>query len=81
MSRLDWMDDALCAQVGTEIFFPEKGGTADEAKSICHRCTVQSECLTYALDIETSGVWTVTGVWGGTTPIERRDIRRRLKAA
>ena len=31
----DWTLDALCAQVDPEAFFPEKGGSTREAKSVC----------------------------------------------
>ena len=66
-----WHDDALCAETGPELFFPEEGESYEDAKTICRRCPVQDECLDYALrhSIE-------FGVWGGTTPYERRQLRR-----
>lgn len=75
MSRLEWLDDALCREVGTEIFFPDKGTTAEEARSICRACPVRYECLSHALHLEANGVWQVTGIWGGLTPRERRALR------
>jgi WhiB family redox-sensing transcriptional regulator len=42
----------------------------EEAKRICRGCPVQIQCLAWAL---ASGV--TDGVWGGTTPDERRVIR------
>jgi WhiB family redox-sensing transcriptional regulator len=40
------------------------------AKEICGRCNVISECLEYGINEE-------YGVWGGTTPVERHAIRSR----
>lgn len=66
-----WMDDALCAQVGTDLFFPTKGEQSADAKRVCTGCPVRSECLEYALADED-----LFGVWGGTSQLERRRIRR-----
>jgi WhiB family redox-sensing transcriptional regulator len=71
-SSLEWMDDALCREVGQDLFFPEMGSTPNRAKEICRRCEVQIECLTYALTVPGG----VDGVWGGTTAKERRAIKR-----
>jgi len=81
VSRLDWMNDARCTEIGGEPFFPEYGEKTEEAKNVCSRCPVQTECLTYALTIENTGVWSVIGIWGGTTPEERRQIKRTRTAA
>ncbi len=72
-----WQEQALCAQVGGEAFFPEQGNPAGPAKRICARCPVQVECLEYALDNNEP-----YGVWGGMTPEERkRAAAQRRKAA
>lgn len=75
--QTDWMDGALCAEVGGDYHFPEVGANHDVkvAKKICGQCTVQRECLSYALSY--SGI---LGVWGGTTEGERRRMRRRREA-
>lgn len=65
-----WVDDALCAQVDPELFFPEKGGSTKEAKYICSRCTVAAECLDYALEQEER-----FGIWGGVSERTRRKIK------
>jgi WhiB family redox-sensing transcriptional regulator len=67
--RQDWVDDALCAQVGGDIAFPEGELGALEAKALCRRCGVQVECLDYAL-----GALEPFGIWSGTSPRERRVI-------
>jgi len=67
---LQWQDDAMCAQVGTEMFFPEKGGSTREAKKICAACPVVAECLAYAIEIEVG-----PGIWGGLSQRERNKLR------
>ena len=71
MSPLEWFDDALCAQVGLDEFFPEKGANPAQAISVCKACDVREKCLEYALRIGP-----VAGIWGGTTERERRRLRR-----
>lgn len=69
----DWMDDAECAQIGTEMFFPNKGGSTAIAKKICGRCTVASQCLESALELPG---YEDHGVRGGLTEKERRLLRK-----
>ena len=69
-SSLVWRDDALCAQVDPEAFFPEKGGSTRDAKKICDSCEVRGECLKYALENEEQ-----FGVWGGLSAKERRKLK------
>lgn len=61
-------EHALCAQADPELFFPDKGGRAPEARRICAACPVRQECLDFAI---AEGV---TGIWGGTGQKERRDL-------
>lgn len=68
---LSWQDDALCAEVGTEMFFPDKGGSTVEAKKICAACEVREQCLAYALEQGER-----YGIYGGKSERERRTIRR-----
>jgi WhiB family transcriptional regulator, redox-sensing transcriptional regulator len=69
----DWAERALCAQTDPEAFFPEKGGSPNEAKRICSRCDVKAECLEYALANDER-----FGVWGGLSERERRRLKRRM---
>jgi WhiB family redox-sensing transcriptional regulator len=66
---LKWQDDALCAQVSQEMFFPEKGGSTKDAKRICDSCDVKAQCLAYALE---SGQR--FGIWGGLSERQRRAL-------
>jgi WhiB family redox-sensing transcriptional regulator len=69
----DWYADAVCAQTDPELFFPDKGGTNTQAKTICATCPAINDCLAYALtDPET-----ITGIWGGTSQHERKAMRAR----
>lgn len=67
----EWRKLALCAQADPDLFFPDRGERAPEAKQMCRRCPVQSECLEYAL-----GDRSLEGIWGGFSAAERRILRR-----
>ena len=77
----NWRQRAACLTEDPELFFPI-GSTgpairqAEEARTICRRCPVVAECLTWALD---AGV--EHGVWGAQTEDERRALRRRRLSA
>lgn len=67
-----------CAQV-PEAFFPDDEKDSKQrammvqvAKQLCSSCPVKAPCAAYAL---ASGV---AGIWGGTTPIERGSMRRKV---
>lgn len=68
----------MCTTVDPEIFFPEyeeqRQGyikRVDKAKNICNDCWIKKDCLKYALQFPD-----LQGVWGATTPHERKKIRR-----
>ena len=71
-----------CSQ-NPEIFYPDDwsglGGSTlmrtlstQTAKEICMRCPVISECLQV-------GVYEEYGIWGGTTPDQRKKIRKQVR--
>lgn len=66
-----WQEYARCAQTDPEAFFPNKGDSGTAAKRVCADCPVQQQCLEYALANDER-----IGIWGGTTPNDRRRIRR-----
>lgn len=66
-----WLNLAQCQYVDPELFFPHKGGQAQEAKRICGVCKVKNECREYS--IARPGL---DGVWGGLSEKERKQIRR-----
>lgn len=72
----DWRFRAACGdEPNKELWFPV--GTSGpamrqtaEAKTVCRRCPVITECLTWALETGQEGVW------GGMSEEERRRIRK-----
>jgi WhiB family redox-sensing transcriptional regulator len=75
-----WRDEAICRETDPDLFFPiGTTGQAllqiDRAKQVCQECTVQVSCLEFALETNQD-----SGIWGGTSEEERRDIRRRIAA-
>ena len=74
MSSLEWIGEAVCREIGHDVFFDEDAQTTSAAKNICGQCPVQTDCLNYALRIGP-----VAGVWGGTTASQRRRLNTRLR--
>lgn len=66
-----WTRDALCAQIGGDEWFPEKGEPSRPAKNICRECPVAAQCLEYALRNGERH-----GIWGGVSVAQLRDKRR-----
>ncbi len=73
----DWRQRAACREIpDPDIFFPI-GTTgpaleqAEAAKTICIECEVRETCLAWALETGQD-----TGVWGGLSEEERRDLLR-----
>ena len=70
----------MCKDTDPELFFPV-GTTGqallqiDRAKQVCDECPVKIECLDFAIETNQD-----SGIWGGTSEDERRDIRRRIAA-
>ena len=64
-----WRTRGLCQNVDPETFFPAPSEPADAAVALCRTCDVQGSCLAWALD-----VGDCHGVWGATTPRERRAM-------
>lgn len=71
-----WVQDAVCAQVDPELWFPEPGGAGKSAQLLCASCPVSRQCLGYAMENNER-----FGVWGGTSPGDRAALRRARRAA
>lgn len=70
-----WMEDAACAQIGPGLFYVGEKAQAreyDAARSVCNTCTVQAECLEFALEVDDRH-----GMWGGLSPQEREKVRKQ----
>jgi len=78
MSIGDWRDRAACQNVSPDLFFPVTDSgplvqrQVEQAKAVCRRCPVRSECLAFALDHLSSGIA------GGLTADERRTQSRTV---
>lgn len=71
-----WRDEALCAQIGGDQWFPEDNCWGTEAKKICEKCPVQFDCLQFALDNNE-----VHGIWGGMSVNQRKELMKRESRA
>lgn len=72
---------ALCNGMSSDVFYTPEGVTGRarrrhirHAKEICVQCPVLVECRNYALSVEEP-----FGIWGATTPQERRVIAARRR--
>lgn len=78
-----WQEQALCAEVGPEIFFapddPDEAVlyTSAEARAICLRCPVRDACLEDAMTREgDTDRGKRAGIWGGLSPEQRAALAR-----
>jgi len=60
--------------MGIDLFFPSTGEPNAPAKAICASCRVSDDCLRAALEFD--GQLQVAGIWGGTSELERRTVRK-----
>lgn len=73
--RTPFSHRAACRDHPDVSWFPGRGEHAAPAKAICATCPALSDCLAYALADDT-----LTGVWGGTLPAERRRLKGAVPA-
>ena len=67
-----WRELAACRGIDLEVFFPERGESAEPARQVCAACPVRRPCLDYAITNRITH-----GIWGGLTERERRALRSR----
>ena len=76
----DWRSQAACRDTDPDLFFPV-GSTGPavaqiaSAKAVCFQCDARIACLEFALATNQD-----SGVWGGTSEDERRQLRRQRQA-
>ncbi|MBW8482039.1 WhiB family transcriptional regulator [Actinomadura parmotrematis] len=76
-----WSDHAICRGADPDLFFPIGYAAPilreqeERAKAVCGHCPVVGACLSWALRVGEPD-----GIWGGTTPEERRLLRRAADA-
>src|ERR1700728_444712 len=71
-----WMSQGACQSEDPELFFPvtTRGAALHQvsaAKAVCRACAVRAAWLSFGLQTSQGGIW------GGTTPEERRALRRQ----
>jgi len=78
----NWRDQAACAGMPSEMFFPDRGSDsrskahmATVARQVCAVCPVRMPCLAIALATKERH-----GIWGGTVEKERRVMLRQIAA-
>jgi WhiB family redox-sensing transcriptional regulator len=73
---MNWRLLAACRGVDPAVFFPVRGDsfTRREAQRLCSTCPVRKKCLSEHLD-------ELEGFWGGTSPNERRRLRKEQNVA
>ena len=75
-----WRTRSICRDTDPDLFFPV-GTTGqalvqiERAKEVCAECPVHDDSLQYALDTNQD-----SGIWGGRSEEERRNIRRLMVA-
>lgn len=68
-----WHDRAACKGMDPDLFVPQREDTMPkECATVCAACEVRKACLDYAMRTREP-----FGIYGGTTPAQRRSIRRR----
>lgn len=79
-----WSNQAACLKEDPELFYaPGTEGVkmsraaVEQAKAVCAGCPVRAECLDWAIEHNEME----HGVWGGQTPHERRNTKRRRVSA
>ena len=76
-----WESRAACRDMDPALFFPDhphRPRPADEVVLACGRCPVRGDCLLSALKVSPEAD---DGIWGGTSPADRRRLRRRRLVA
>lgn len=85
----DWREEAACASVDAELFFPGKDDEEKSAataaawavaRSVCTECPVRRECLDMAMAYETGfGFASRHGMYGGLTPRQRWTLDENIR--
>lgn len=67
----DWRDEAACAGMDVELFFPHHNDLTVEAARTCARCPVRTACLLDALETRER-----YGIRGGKSADQRQVMLR-----
>jgi WhiB family redox-sensing transcriptional regulator len=72
---VEWTRDALCHARPDLDWFASSPSKVAEAVAVCKQCPVMTECRACAIANRVE-----YGIWGGTTPTERRTVREHVSA-
>lgn len=76
-----WLDDAACAGMNPDDFFPERGAYYTAARAACAACPVAAQCLEAAMREERgAGITGRFGMRGGMTPEDRHRLEKEAVA-
>lgn len=72
-----WREQAACKDLDPSLFFPSENSTRQTkaAKAICRGCFCRVQCLEYAIETDSEGIW------GGSTYDERVIISGILSSS
>lgn len=70
-----WKLEGACRLHPRVNFVARDAESVTQARAICAQCGVRAQCLAWALSHNE------LGVWGGTTPSERRRLKGRDRLA
>jgi Transcription factor WhiB len=65
-----WRKFALCKDMDTSTFFPQRGDNVAVIKMVCYGCQVRKRCAEFAIENEID-----VGIYGGLGGKERAQIR------
>lgn len=68
---MEWMEQASCRAMNNDMFFPADNGEGAEYSAVyrtCFECPVKMQC-------RVAGIGEKHGIWGGSSPTERRAYR------
>ena len=69
-----WVSQAACTGDNTDKYYLGRGRLPHQGViQTCQSCAVRVDCLLYCLHTQTSHE--DFGVWGGTTPADRKGVR------
>ena len=71
LRRPEWHQRAACRGVGPSDYVRGPWGNYEAIRALCADCPVRQDCLDAALADDS-----LVGLWGGTTEVERREMRR-----
>jgi len=71
LGRPEWHQRAACRGVGPTDYVRGPKADYEANRALCADCPVRQECLEMALVDDG-----LAGLWGGTTELERRELRR-----